>query len=189
MRALFSQYGYIQGMIQDYTELFRKYRGNARYRSRIVDFDNAQRPRSLYFRRTALHEVQKSLGRKADGIWRTLLSSTFVGFAIDKIMSKSTTSINRKKIGTRFSWARGRFSTFVVFVAHVIVALSEVLYVCIPYSSLFHRIYMLLCSHFRRAIFAFIRRAGFPSKRNWNFCIADINVAPALAFYLHVFIT
>lgn len=140
--------------------------------------------------RRRMRSSQKSLGSEADGIWRTLLSSTFVGFAIDMRTSKSATSIKKKKIGTRFSRARRRFSTFVAFVAHVIVVLSQVLYVCIPYSSLFHRIYMLLCSHFRRAIFAFaIRRAGFPPEQNWNFCNADINVVSALAFHLHVFIT
>lgn len=166
MRALIRIYS---GMIQDYIETFRKYRGNARYQSRIIDFDNAQRPRSFYFLCTASHEVQKNhqtekLTEFEEHYFRRRLSA----LRSDTITSKSATLIKKKKIATRFSRVRrGRFSTFVAFVARVIVVLSEVLYVCIPYSSLFHRIYMLLCSHFRRAIFTFtIRSAEFPPKQN-----------------------
>lgn len=50
-----------------------------------------------------------------------------------------------------------------------------------PYSSLFHRIYMLLCSHFRRAIFALAIRpceAFLPRAKLKFLCRTNINVAP-----------
>lgn len=66
---------------------------------------------------------------------------------------------------TRLARGRGRFWTSVAFVAHVMVALAKVS--CrrvFSHFSLFHGIYMLLRSHFRRAIFAFaIRCTRFSS--------------------------